>query len=98
MNTEVKSGIKESFIFYTVAVVLTVFSYGISDNSYAHGLHLYMVVALIFIAVGVFIGMMSLVKYIFFVRNLRMLGVAIVHSVVLVVFLLWIYFGLVNRS
>lgn len=97
-HSELKKGIIHSLIFYVVGTVLTIFAYFVFDNSYIHGPNLYMIIALGFVAVGSFIGLISLIKYFFFARHQRHLGASIIHSFVLVSFLLWIYFGLVNST
>jgi hypothetical protein len=93
---DLKRGIEESLIFYGVGSLLTGFAYVFFENN-VQAPNLYLIIALVFVVVGCFVGILSLFKYILLAPNQRLLGVLMVHSFALITFLLLAYFALANR-
>jgi hypothetical protein len=98
MQPELKKGIVNVVIFYAAGFALTLIAYFVFDNSYPHAPSPYMMIGLLFVFVGGFMGLVALFRYLIVNRDKRLLAAIFGHLTILICFFLWIYFSIVDRS
>jgi hypothetical protein len=76
-------GITNVFIYYAVGLLLTILSYLLSDNSYAHGPSLYHIVALLTFYGGIGWTIVTIFRFVFYERTEKRKGIVITNVIIL---------------